>query len=185
MTRLTRSQSRERTRTQLLAAAEKVFAARGFHGASLDEVAEAAGFSKGAVYSNFASKDELFVAVLRKRMDEQAEFLTGLVSGTAGDGVASLPDLDWVDLQWCLLLFEFWLYALRTPTATQLLADTYRQFRALLAPLAEPMASPDRSPQEVASAAIALYQSLALQRHLDPDAVPADLATRILDALRR
>ncbi len=151
--RLTRAESRERTRTQLLAAAEEVFAARGFHGASLDEVAEAAGFSKGAVYSNFGSKDELFVAVLRKRMSEQAEFLTGLVSRASGDPVAALPDLEWMDLQWCQLLFEFWLYA-------------------------------DRTAQEVASAGIALYQSLALQRHLDPDAVPTDLAARILSALR-
>ncbi len=182
--RLTRAESRERTRTQLLAAAEEVFAARGFHGASLDEVAEAAGFSKGAVYSNFGSKDELFVAVLRKRMSEQAEFLTGLVSRASGDPVAALPDLEWMDLQWCQLLFEFWLYALRNPAATQLLADTYRQFRAQLAPIAAPLAGPDRTAQEVASAGIALYQSLALQRHLDPDAVPTDLAARILSALR-
>jgi AcrR family transcriptional regulator len=180
--RLTRAESRERTRMQLLAAAEEVFAARGFHGASLDEVAEAAGYSKGAVYSNFASKDELFVAVLRKRMSEQAEFVTGLGSRATGDTVTALPDLDWMDLQWCQLLFEFWLYALRNSAATQLLAEAYRQFRAQLAPIAAVLSGPELTPQEVASAAIALYQSLALQRHLDPDAVPADLAGRILTA---
>lgn len=145
---------------------------------------EAAGYSKGAVYSNFASKDELFVAVLRKRMSEQAEFLTGLASRATGDTVTALPDLDWMDLQRCQLLFEFWLYALRNPAATPLLAEAYRQFRAQLAPIAAALSGPERTPQEVTSAAIALYQFLALQRHLDPDAVPADLAGRILTALR-
>lgn len=184
--RLTRAESRERTRARLLAAAEEVFAARGFHGASLEEVAELAGYSKGAVYSNFASKDKLFVAVLRKRMSEQAEFLTALCATASGDGngLAALPDLDWMDLTWCQLLFEFWLYALRNPDAGGLLAEAYRQFRARLAPIAAPLAGPDRTAEEVASAAIALYQSLALQRHLDPEAIPADLATRVLGALR-
>ena len=64
VTRLTRSQRQEQTRAQLLDAALRVFLRRGFHGASLDEIAEEAGYTTGAVYSNFKGKDDLFLAVL-------------------------------------------------------------------------------------------------------------------------
>ena len=53
---------RELTREALLASAREVFAHRGFHAASLEEIAEAAGFTRGAVYSNFENKEELFFA---------------------------------------------------------------------------------------------------------------------------
>ena len=65
--RLTRAESRERTRAHLLEAAADVFAQRGFHGASVEEVADVAGYTKGAVYSNFASKDELLRETLEYR----------------------------------------------------------------------------------------------------------------------
>src|ERR1700756_5756827 len=64
---LTPERRRAMTRDHLLAAAAEVFGRRGYHAATLDEVAEAAGFSKGAVYSNFASKEDLFLALLRQR----------------------------------------------------------------------------------------------------------------------
>ena len=61
---LTPERRRQQTRDYLLQAAAQVFAERGFHGASLDEVAAAAGFTKGAVYSNFKNKEDLFLALL-------------------------------------------------------------------------------------------------------------------------
>src|ERR671936_541012 len=63
-TRLTRGERKDRTKTDLVEAARAVFLRRGFHTASLDEIAEEAGYTKGAVYSSFGSKDELFLAVL-------------------------------------------------------------------------------------------------------------------------
>ncbi|HMN30494.1 MAG TPA: helix-turn-helix domain-containing protein, partial [Caldilineaceae bacterium] len=62
--RLTRPQRQQQTRERLLDAAVEVFSRRGYHAASVEEISEAAGFSKGAVYSNFASKEELFLALL-------------------------------------------------------------------------------------------------------------------------
>src|SRR5438105_15844263 len=103
-TRLTRAESQARTRAHLLEAAAEVFARRGFHGASVEEVADVAGYTKGAVYSNFASKDELFLAVLEGRMQAQVELLGRLserVASVPGDGPTAVPDLDWMDLQWC------------------------------------------------------------------------------------
>ena len=61
--RLSRQDRKERTRADLVAAAREVFMRRGFHGASLEEISDHAGYTKGAVYSNFAGKDELFLAV--------------------------------------------------------------------------------------------------------------------------
>jgi len=71
--RLTRVERKERTRAELVEAARAVFLRRGFHPASLDEIADEAGYTKGAVYSNFASKDELFLAVLEKHFEERVE----------------------------------------------------------------------------------------------------------------
>ena len=65
--RLTPEMRRDQIRTYLLEAAAAVFAARGFHAATLDEIAAAAGFTKGAIYSNFGSKEELFLALVDQR----------------------------------------------------------------------------------------------------------------------
>ncbi len=77
--RLLRAERKERTRAELVEVAREVFLRRGFHGASLDEIAERAGYTKGAVYSNFDGKDDLFLAVLeehfRRRADVYAELI--------------------------------------------------------------------------------------------------------------
>ncbi len=77
--RLLRAERKERTRAELVEVAREVFLRRGFHGASLDEIAERAGYTKGAVYSNFDGKDVLFLAVLeehfRRRADVYAELI--------------------------------------------------------------------------------------------------------------
>jgi AcrR family transcriptional regulator len=77
--RLLRAERKERTKGELVEAARVVFLRRGFHAASLDEIAEEAGYTKGAVYSNFGGKDDLFLAVFeehfRRRADAYAEFI--------------------------------------------------------------------------------------------------------------
>src|SRR4051794_10992260 len=65
--RLTRAERREQTRDDLIAAADAAFIGGGFHATSLDQIAAAAGYTKGAVYSNFASKEDLFFAVYDRR----------------------------------------------------------------------------------------------------------------------
>src|SRR4051812_11272388 len=70
--RLTREQSRAQTRERLLDAARDVFARSGFHGASVDEIASAASYSTGALYSNFDGKEDLFLALMEREIDEHA-----------------------------------------------------------------------------------------------------------------
>src|SRR5205807_10231391 len=69
--KLTPERRRALTRTTLIDAAADVFARRGFHAASLEEIAEAAGFTRGAIYKNFENKEELFFAVIERRIDAQ------------------------------------------------------------------------------------------------------------------
>lgn len=77
--RLTRSEAKARTRTALLSAAKSVFAREGYGGASLDQIAADAGYTKGAVYTHFASKEELFLELLSDGLFRQIEFLETLL----------------------------------------------------------------------------------------------------------
>jgi AcrR family transcriptional regulator len=165
-----------------------VFARRGFRGASIEEVAEQAGYTKGAVYSNFRSKDELFLAVLETRLQERVEFYSGLAGQARAHPGRELADLlprldEPGEETWCLLQLEFWLYAMRHPRVRQRMAVLYREYRAHLAPLAAPYARAGIEPLEVVAVVIALYHSLTLQWHSDPDAIRPDLVTRVLRAL--
>ncbi len=117
--RLTRAARRERTREDLLAAGRDAFLRRGFHGASLDQIADEAGYSKGAVYSNFASKDDLFLAILRAHFEErlgayraitlEGERLEDVYRAVAG----FMYDADRREPEWGPLLLEFWAHASR------------------------------------------------------------------------
>jgi AcrR family transcriptional regulator len=116
--RTRRDEQRARTTGELLDAAAKVFAAHGYHAASVDMVAEAAGFTKGAVYSNFASKQELFLALLERHIDRALTVLEELLLTTAPNErtrVLAEPatTLEVLDREWFLLEAEFLLYAAR------------------------------------------------------------------------
>src|SRR5215813_1745239 len=65
--RVTQAERRERTREELVAAADRLFTGNGFHATSLDQIAAAAGYTKGAIYFNFESKEDLFFAVYERR----------------------------------------------------------------------------------------------------------------------
>ena len=79
---MTRAERQQRTRDELVDAAERLFSRQGFHATSIDAVAAEAGFTKGAVYSNFASKEDLFFAVYERRVDRRVEEMeTALARG--------------------------------------------------------------------------------------------------------
>ena len=187
MPRLSRAERHAQTRQEVLEAAARVFARRGFASATLDDVADEANYTKGAVYSNFGSKEDLFLAVLEQRLASQIAFFQGLAERAqaeqAQDLPGLLPQLNDTDEVWCLLEFEFWLYALRNPPTRARVSELYRQFRAELAPLAVPFASETLKPDELVAATIALYHGLTLQWHSDPDAFRPDLVARVVRAL--
>jgi AcrR family transcriptional regulator len=129
---LTPERRRQQTRDYLLRAAEEVFAARGFHGASLDEVAAVAGFTKGAVYSNFKNKDDLFLALLESRSALELDALRATVAdseSTGGDDLSRFVALIRNQLAsaghiWGPLYQEFSVYAMRNDEARAKLAQS-------------------------------------------------------------
>src|SRR5437899_10644674 len=105
---LTRREKQQRTRKSLLQAAAKMFCKHGLEGASIDEVAQAAGYTKGAFYANFKSKEELFLVMLDEKFAEELERLDRALAGTsepeeearaaAVEFVHSATDQDWPKL---------------------------------------------------------------------------------------
>src|SRR4051812_13705478 len=77
-TRAARAQGRE-ARDELLAAALRVFARRGYREAGVDEIAAAAGYSKGALYWHFSSKEDLLLALVEERVDAPMRTLVALL----------------------------------------------------------------------------------------------------------
>jgi AcrR family transcriptional regulator len=81
---LTRKEAQERTRQRVLAAAAKVFARRGYHRATVDEIASEAGFTIGALYSNFAGKEELFLALADRQVEERVAEVGAIADAAEG-----------------------------------------------------------------------------------------------------
>jgi AcrR family transcriptional regulator len=132
--RTRRDEQRARTRHELLEAAQVVFARQGYHATSVDDVAEAAGYTKGAVYSNFRSKEELFLELLDRRIDRNVERLeTVLLSSSADQRPQMLGEirdsLGKPDREWFLLQAEFMLYAARNEDVRERVADRHHRTR--------------------------------------------------------
>jgi len=135
---------REATRSRLLDAASSIFAARGYDGATIDDIAVAARLSKGAVYFHFASKEDVFLEVLWSRLRTEEQRLRRAVQGAASRPleyllrqVVSYLGLDARHASWPPLMVEFWSHAGRNPRILEALATVSRfRRRALEAVLA-------------------------------------------------
>jgi AcrR family transcriptional regulator len=184
--RITREQRRERTRSDLLEAAREVFLRRGFHVASLDEIAEEAGYTKGAVYSNFKNKDELFLAVLdlrlAERLDAYREFVFDQQSvEDAYRAVARfMTATDEAEPRWTPLVLEFWPHAARHEQLRKAVVEQRRRFVDAIAGIVRELASRHgvayRIPvEDVARGSGALARGIALERLLDPGAIDPDV----------
>jgi len=127
--RLNRTQQSERNRALLLSAARQVFLARGYHAATLEQIADEAGFSKGVVYSQFQSKADLFLALLEARIEERAQENARLAEDMAGGDLAALLNHlargDQAARDWLLLVIEFRVHAARDPELSRRYAATH------------------------------------------------------------
>jgi AcrR family transcriptional regulator len=134
----TRRQKQAETRSSLLRSAAKLFCRHGLEGASVDEVAQDAGYTKGAFYSNFKSKEELFLVMLDDKFGAELERIDQLLAGTGEPGdEARDAAQDFVryihsDPEWPRLYFEFVAYAARNEGFRQELATRHRALRARL-----------------------------------------------------
>jgi len=142
--KLTPERRRELTRQTLVEAAADVFARKGFYGASLEEIAEAAGFTRGAIYSNFGSKEELLYAVLEYSIDRQLQAVTGAMEEEGGGAIADAvaASAAWrtaapLGDHWPALSLELRLSALRNPEVRKRLAQVERDSGEKVARLIE------------------------------------------------
>jgi AcrR family transcriptional regulator len=189
---------RDEVRRRILDAAYIVFAERGYEGAGLERVADAAGFSKGAVYSNFANKDELFYELIAARIDERAEAVR---AASAGRAVGAGPDdpetaarlagrelreMGEADPGWQMLFIEFWLRCARSEGLRARLAEKRRAMRTKIAELVEAQASSSGlsigrgESLDLATTVLALSNGLGIEGLIDPEAVRPALFGEIL-----
>lgn len=185
---MTRAERKARTREELLDAAMKLFCDTGFHGTTLDQVAAAAGYTKGAVYSNFRSKEDLFFALYERRV---AATVPGL--RTALEGGQSPEDLARVvigrrragrDDGWLAVFFEFWAHVLRNPELRARFERLHREAR-------EPFVEAARrlgvglDPEGWTIATYAMVTALSLEQLTDPSLDAADLAATMIDTMMK
>ena len=192
--RMTREQSRANTRERLLRAARSVFARNGFHGASVEEIASEAGFSTGALYSNFTGKEDLFLVLMEREIDEYAREISDAVrtrasmSERATGGARQWMTMIEREPDVLLLFMEFWAYGVRDAQVRPKVAARFAQMRRVLTSLiAEGVREFDLElalpAEELAVAIDALADGIARQKLADPEAVPDELMGRVLSLL--
>jgi AcrR family transcriptional regulator len=177
-TTLSREQQVARNRQLVLAAARRVFLASGYASASLDAIAEEAGFSKGVVYSQFTSKADMFLALLEARIDERAEQNEQLAAKLDGrELAAAVPELALslrrTEPEWTQLVLEFRLHAARVPELSRRYAElherTVRRLARVFARLHERAGTtPLYPPQVLAKMTLALGIGVFMERLVDP-----------------
>ncbi|RJO72269.1 TetR/AcrR family transcriptional regulator [Nocardia panacis] len=190
MARLTRTESQARTRGDLIATARDLFLTEGYAKTSLERVAEAAGYSKGAVYSNFRTKKELGLEVLElihtTKFDEVRDLIAA--GGSLDDQLARFQ--EWAehtvgDIGWTLLEFEFATVTRDDPELQAALRSSLGLVRGAVAAQLQTLADTagialPLPAQDAATAVLSLGIGLGMQRAIDP-ALPARLVT---DAVR-
>jgi AcrR family transcriptional regulator len=132
--RLTRKQQQERTREDLLAAAAVLFADQGFGATSVEAIAEYAGFTRGAFYSNFESKDDIFLTLLERRGEASIQEVGGIYRSSASldeaiDGIKERNKRRHDMQTWLMLGIEFRLHAMRNPKVRKRFAAIMRRER--------------------------------------------------------
>lgn len=198
-----RREKREEVRSRLVAAAVGVFSERGYEGASLERVAEAAGFSKGAVYSNFSGKDELFFELVSAHIDERIEAVRKVTEkqaakptkGALGPESAAraagrvLREVGEGDPEWQLLFLEFWLRCARNDELRGRLAERRREMRGRIADLIESKARAagtviGRSEaMDLATTTLALSNGFGIEGIIDPEAASPRLLGEVLSRI--
>jgi AcrR family transcriptional regulator len=194
-----RSARKAETRSRLLDAAARVYAKHGFGGATLDEVAAEAGFTKGAVYGHFGSKENLLLALLEEHLAEQVADQIALFDRGRTTWERPLAGSDrWMedldrDPDAFRLFVELWVQAQRDERLRERLAGGFDLLRATFMRFAADGAvdaglepPPDASERlQFANVMLGLGIGLAMLKLTEPDTVPASLLGAVLSVLIR
>jgi AcrR family transcriptional regulator len=191
---LTPERRRAMTREHLLEAAAIVFARDGFHGASLDDIAATAGFTKGAVYSNFKSKEDLLLVLMDQHMTEQFADIVDSLDTEERTQEQQLPRIArtvvnhmWDD-DWSMLWLEFILYAARNPEARSKIQTLIRKSREQIVELIEKEYAhtgqePKYSPQQIAIITTAMFDGLGTYHLVEPEVANDETIRTLLKLL--
>ncbi|MGH7630842.1 MAG: TetR/AcrR family transcriptional regulator [Gemmatimonadales bacterium] len=193
--RLTRPKRKQQTRERLLETALEIFLQRGYYATTLDDIADAADLTKGAVYSNFSSKDDLFLAVYARRVDERIrEVEAAGRRATLAEGARAnarrIAARHARGPEWHALLLEFTTYAVRHPELRRRVAREHRRLVDAIAESIEAavaregvvLSVPSRT---LALAASAIGSGVRMERDIDPDDTPGDLMETAMELLFR
>jgi AcrR family transcriptional regulator len=184
-------------RAMLLGAAAEVFARRGYDGASMDEIARCAGYSKGALYWHFDSKDELFFALMDQSVDAPAHEMIELLHAAppeqdmAPEASRRMAELVAGQRELLLLDNEYWGQAVRDPKLAARYATRREQLRAALGKALQARLEHlgagglEIVPDELATIVMSLTTGLAQERLIDPSAVPRELLGRAIVLMYR
>lgn len=185
---------REQVRQRVLEAAERLYAQRGIDATSIEDVARAAGFTKGAVFSNFPTKDTLVAAIMDERVAARLSDVARTLD--TDTGAADLPgEVGRMfarrlgeDDGGSLLVLEYLLRAARDPSTGAEFVDRRRAQRARISTLIEQQArlrgvTLRLPPSTLALALLALTSAVAAERRADPDGVDPNALGDIVSAL--
>jgi AcrR family transcriptional regulator len=187
---MTRAEQQQRTREEVLSAADRLFVERGFHATSVDQIAQAAGYTKGAVYSNFAAKEDVFFAVYERRMERAVRELERTLAASPDPAgwiesvIADTSRRRGRDDRWLSTFFEFWAHVVRRPALRERFAGIHARLEGPFVAALERHADDHGArlaidPRQVHLAMTAMSLGLTLERLVRPDAVDGDLGTRI------
>jgi AcrR family transcriptional regulator len=176
---LTRREKQQRTRKALLEAAADLFCKRGLEGASVDEIAQAAGYTKGAFYANFKSKEELFLVMLDEQFAQELERLDQALAGTQEPREeARAAAADFIHFasgsEWPSLYFQFVAHAARNEEFRQELATRHQAMRERMGAVftrwkqGSGVAPPSLPVQEVAAMMFFMADGFLLDRIVEP-----------------
>lgn len=173
--RLTREESQAQTRERLIDTAQHLFVSNGYGGTSIRDIADKAGYSQGAFYSNFSCKEDILLAFLRRHMEAEAAQLSSVMDSDGHTPEQMLAELDaWAstlnhDADWCMLSIELQLHANRSQTFAAEYQKVWAEHRAEIGSVLSKLFAklgriPPAEPDELAAAFMALTHGLALQR---------------------
>ncbi|PPJ18211.1 TetR family transcriptional regulator [Nocardia nova] len=182
--RLSREQSRQQTRDRLLDAAAELFAERGVNATSVEQIAERAGYSRGAFYGNFADKHELTLELLTRRTQRELEEVAAL-DHTNREPLREFNrsrarHLD----EWLALRLELVLHILRNPELRSRLAERELTARKAIATgITRELPHPPADPAFLALIVHALEDGLLVQKLLTPTGIPDDIVVDAYELL--
>jgi AcrR family transcriptional regulator len=194
MPRLSRAESQARTRDLLITTARRLFLTEGYLPISVETVAEEAGFSRGAVYSNFGSKERLCLAVLEDLYAEETATVVALLGGpgTLDERIDALE--QWVERKvgepgWSVLSLDFAAQSRHDPELSAALEAQFARIRTAVTAMLEGQLdqlgiSAALPPEALATALVGLVIGVGVQRMLEPN-VSARVVTDTLRALLR